>query len=87
MREVLHEKISNNTDINYTWDSMCRHIPHNDLQQVLKKQFVSKWIDLRAKAFVNCYVQVVKRHAKKSKGGKLKSFSKKAEPAMRKKLT
>ena len=64
--------------------SVARHIPNESLKEILQKQFMKKWIDLRARAFVKSYIQIVKRFNNRSNPQKL---SKKAEPALRKTLT
>ena len=72
-----------NEEINSAWESVARHILNESLKEILQKQFMKKWIDLRTKAFVKTYIQIVKRFNNRSNPQKL---SKKAEPALRKTL-
>ena len=46
--------------------SVARHIPNESLKEILQKQFMKKWIDLRARAFVKTYIQILKRFADRS---------------------
>ena len=71
-------------EINSAWESVSRHIPNESLKEILQKQFMKNCIDLRARAFVKTYIQIVKRFNNRSNPQKL---SKKTKPALRKTLT
>ena len=83
LREVLLQAIIDNENVNTSWESLSRNIPNEALSMILKKQFMLKWIDIRAPSYVRTYVQILKRVSAKSKKTKI---SKKADPAMRKRL-
>ena len=84
LREVLLYTLYSDESVSMAWESLSRNIPNESLQEILKKQVIMKWIDIRARSFVKTYIQILKRISTKSKSQKL---FKKAEPAMRKKLT
>ena len=84
LRSVLLKLMMESEEINSAWESVARHIPNESLKEILQKQFIKKWIDLRARAFVKTYIQILKRFNNTSNPQKL---SKKAEPALRKTLT
>ena len=84
LRSVLLKLMMESEEINSAWESVARHIPNELLKEILQKQFMKKWIDLRARAFVKTYIQILKRFNNRSNPQKL---SKKAEPALRKTLT
>ena len=83
LREVLLQAIIDNENVNTSWESLSRNIPNEALSMILKKQFMLKWIDIRAPSYVRTCVQILKRVSAKSKKTKI---SKKADPAMRKRL-
>ena len=91
IREIIEEKLAKDNFINLGWDTISRHLGNKDLSKILKKQIIRKWVDITAKAYVNAYVQTVKRKlnslSKEKKEKMTVQLSKKAEPAMRKKLT
>ena len=84
LRSVLLKLLMESEEINSAWKSVARHIPNESLKEILQKQFMKKWIDLRARAFVKTYIQILKRFNNISNPEKL---SKKAKPALRKTLT
>ena len=91
LRDILQKELEKSSLIDLGWDSLSRLLPNRDLAAVLKRQLICKWVDIRARSFVNCYVQLVKRklvRVSKKEGQKTTvHLSKKAEQAMRKKLT
>ena len=85
IREILQQKLEENSLIDNYWESLTRYLPSEDLKKTLKKQIIMKWIDIRARAFVQSLVQIIKR--KVSMNQSETTVSKKTEPAMRKTLT
>ena len=84
LRDVIGEKIATNSVVNIYWDKLTRNLENKKLKQLLKEQFISKWVDIRARSYVNAYMQMVKRVA--NKGQSKSSVSKTAEPALRKQI-
>ena len=84
LRSVLLKLTMESEEINSAWESVARHIPNESLKDILQKQFMKKCIDLRARAFVKTYIQIVKRFNNRSNAQKL---SKKAKLAFRKTMT
>ena len=60
MRDVNEGKISDNKLIMKAWNVFSRSITNETLLNSIKKQMILKWIDIRAKSFVNTYIQVLK---------------------------
>ena len=87
IREVLQKKLEENSLIEHYWESLTRYMPNDDLKKTLKKQIIMKWIDIRARAFVQSFVQIVKRKASMKQGATKTTVSQITEPAMRKTLT
>ena len=83
LREVLLQAMIDNENVNTSWESLSRNIPNEALSMILKNQFMLKWIDMRTRSYVRIYVQILKRVSVKSKKTKI---SRKADPAVRKKL-
>ena len=91
LRNSLACKIKENKTVNMYWDTICRHLNNDKLKILLKEQIIEKWIDIRARSFVNAYMQMIRRKlnklTKEQKGKKTVKVSKLAEPAMRKTLS
>ena len=91
LRDLLYNHIQSNVGVNITWDNLTRFIPNDDLKKELKRQIIEKWIDIRTRSFVKCYVQIIKRNLTNlakgvQKDAKKDSVSISTEPAMRKTL-
>ena len=84
LRSALLKLMMESEETNSAWESVARHIPNESLKELLQKQFMKKWIDLRARVFVKTYIQILKRFNNRSNPQKR---SKKAEPALTKTLT
>ena len=84
LRDVIGEKILKNSTVNVYWDKLARNLENVKLKHLLKEQIISKWVDIRARSYVNAYVQIVKRVANKEQSKS--SVSKTAEPALRKQI-
>ena len=60
------------------------YLPSEQLANTLKLQIAEKWNNIRARSFVSCYVQLLKR---KNEFSKIKNvILTRTEPAMRKTL-
>jgi len=80
-----------NVGVNLAWENIAKNIPNDDLKNVLKQQVIAKWIDIRTRSFVKCFVQIIKRNLNnlirnKKEEAKKKSVSLTTEPALRKTL-
>ena len=87
IRELLHEKLEESNMINNLWESLTRHVPNKQLTDHLLHEVLSKWIDIRANAFVKTFVLIFKRKMNKMLNDKKKQQLISSEPAMRKTLT
>ena len=87
LRDIIHQEIKKSTLIHQYWESLSRNLPNKVLANLLKEQIITKWIDIRAHAFVKAYVQMLRRNLSKTNDEKKsKMLSKSAEPALRKTL-
>ena len=48
LREELLQGMIDNENVNTSWEYLSRNIPNEALSMILKKQFVLKWIEIRA---------------------------------------
>ena len=84
LRDVLRNEILQNNLVEKYWQSLVHYLPSEQLANIFKLQIVEKWIDIRARSFVSCYVQLLKRRIASSKIKNV--ISTRTEPAMRKTL-
>jgi len=85
LRDVLFQKLSTSKLVGNGWVTLSINLGNESSNQILKNQILQKWIDIRVRSYVNCYVQIVKRMVNKLNGEQRK-LSSKAEPALRKTL-
>ena len=91
LREAIFTELDKSPLVNRYWNSLSRFIPNKDLVDILKKQILNKWVDIRAHSFVTSYVMLLKRkytnmtHEQKKKSNI--ELSNVAEPALRKTLS
>ena len=84
LTDVLRNEILHNYLVEEYWRLLVHYLPSQQLSNTLKLQTVEKWIDIRARSFVSCYVQLLKI---KIAFSKIKNvISTRTEPAMRKTL-
>ena len=82
LREVIMEKFLTSELLDKSWSSLTRNIESMELAETIKLVILRKWIGMRARSFVNAFVQIAKR--KSFKTGKF--VSDKSEPSLRKTL-
>ena len=80
LRDLVAQKMLKSKLIIEAWDKLTRNIDNRSLVQVLLKLIVNKWVNLRARAFAEAWVDIMKAQFKDR-------ISKKAEPSMRKCLS
>ena len=61
IREVIVEKLRDNKAIQSTWDFLTRNVANKMFTEKLKIQILSKRSNIRTHAFVNTWVQVMRR--------------------------
>ena len=86
IREVLLDDFSNSSLIDLSWTALTRKIENKDLCMKLKTEVLNKWINIRAKSFLNAWLAIQKLRLEKVKTGKKDALSNKAEPSLRKSL-
>lgn len=84
LRDIIYDRLEKSFGIQNTWNYTSRAIANPKLALMLKKQILMKWVDIRARSFVKCYIELVKTVAKKDKA---KKVSETVEPSTRKKLS
>ena len=92
LREIIQVNLENSPFISKSWEKISRNVSNKDITDLVKKQIIIKWIDIRAQSFVSSYVQILKRKlssisSDKKKEALSKILSKASEPALRKTLT
>lgn len=86
LRDVIFHELESAPFINSGWSIVARNLGNESLKEILKRQIVNKWIDIRARSYVTSYIQIVKRMYQKRKQDDKRKPSNKAEPAMRNSL-
>ena len=84
---AIQEKIEDTSFILYYWEKLASDLPNKSLADLLFREIIRKWVDIRAKAFVSSYIAIIKRQQAKSKTSKKGKLSKSKEPSMRKTLS
>ena len=82
----LLEKLRTNGFVVLGWEALSRSFPNAKLSEILFKQILEKWVDIRGNSYVKTFMQVLKRRlnmAAKNKGEQVFSS---AEPSLRKTL-
>ena len=79
LREVLMKAFQKSEGIDISWCSVARCIEDEEIRSLLKHQVLEKWISIRARSFLKCWTQMVRRKNEKQ-------VSAKSEPALRKTL-
>lgn len=88
LREGILAELHSSKIIANAWESLARKCANLQISNLLKKQFLRKWVDIRGHAFVNTYIQIVKRKLSSLKEkGKKDKLSSAAEPSLRKTLS
>ena len=82
LRDVLLKKFLRNQYIDKSWCSLTRNVESDALRNSIKIAILKKWIGIRARSFVNAWIQLVKRRSSTRKSG----LSDKSEPSLRKSL-
>ena len=86
IRGLLHEKLEESSMIRKLWEGLTRNMPNKQLADHLLHQVLSKWVDIRANAFVKTFLLILKRNIGNATS-KQKNKNLKSQPAMRKTLT
>ena len=63
LRDVLLVKLEENELLDRSWSGMTKNIENKELVGALKTLIFRKWMATRVKAFVNAWIQSVKRKA------------------------
>ena len=77
LRDVLTPKMLESKLFNEAWERLCRNIDNPALTKALFRLIINKWVNIRANAFAEAYVNIVKTKYKDVASGK-------AQPSMRK---
>ena len=87
LRDHLKDKLQNNHFVTLGWQTLSCNFPNNKLSDVLFKQILEKWIDIRGNSCVKTFMQVLKRKLNKleTKNKGEQTFSS-SEPSLRKTL-
>ena len=85
LRDVILSQLNESKILNSNWETLSRMLPNDDLANQIKSQIFFKWVDIRARSYVQCYMQVLKRKITIKKL-KEKSVSVIGEPSLRKTL-
>ena len=79
------EKLENDTCLHVGWDTLLRSVGSSTVSDILKKAVLSKWISIRANAFVRAWIDQLKLKQQLDKEGSAK-VDQVAQPSLRKSL-
>ena len=79
------EKLNNNPFIQSLCDKLTKEVFNKHLTHKLKLQILKKWANIRIIAFVNAYVQIMRRKASRNEKSRIK-ISGKGTSSLRKQL-
>ena len=85
VKEVILEKLNANPFIQNLWDTLTKDVCNKYLTEKLKLQILKKWTNIRINAFVNAYVQMIRRKASRNETSRNK-ISGKGTSSLRKEL-
>ena len=88
IRRVIMEKLDADKCLTVGWNTLLRSINNSNVSDTLKKAVFSKWISIRANAFVRAWVDQVKlkQQLNKEKDGTTQKIDTVAQPSLRKSL-
>ena len=78
LRDILMRKLRKSELIDQSWESLSKNIEKDDIRNLLKEIILRKWVGLRTKSFLNCWIRLLKR--------KQKNISERSESSLRKSL-
>ena len=61
IHEVIVEKLRDNKAIQSSWDFLTRNVANKMFTEKLKIQILNKWSNIRTRAFVNTWVQIMRQ--------------------------
>ncbi|XP_066933659.1 uncharacterized protein [Clytia hemisphaerica] len=71
LRDILMERIRKSDGVNNRWEILTKDFEGGkSLKDMLKRQIISKWIDIRARSFVKGFIELMKQVARKEKSRK-----------------
>ena len=88
LRAILLKRFHDSGLIQGSWDNLTRTFSNKQVTEKIKIQILKKWINMRAHAFVDCWLQILRRNMSKEAAEKRKKkISDKGEPSLRKQLS
>ena len=79
LRDLLQRKFETDENIQSCWESLTKNFQEDAVLTTLKQSIFKKWIDIRARAFANVWIQQLRRKTNDVVG-------KKSESSLRKRL-
>ena len=76
VKEVILETLNPNAFIQNLWDTLTKDFCNKHLTEKLKLQILKKWTNIRINAFVNAYVQIMRRKAARNETSRKKNSGK-----------
>lgn len=78
LRDVLMNKLKKSELVDIGWESLTKKLQCDETKQLLKEIILRKWVGIRAKSFMKCWIRLLHR--------KKQNISEKSEPSLRKTL-
>ena len=87
IRKIVMEKLEADQCLSVGWETLVRHVNNEHVRQVLRKAIFSKWVTIRANAFVKAWIDQLKLKQQNDKQATAKKVDSVAQPSLRKSLT
>ena len=85
LRDIIVKQLHESSLLTSSWEALSRILPSENLTGQIKSQIFYKWVDIRARSYVQCLMQILKRNiAQKKLTGKNVAII--GDPSMRKTL-
>ena len=85
VRKLIMDALEKDPCVHVGWDTLMRSVTNQEVAKFLKKLVLSKWINIRANAFVKAWVDQLKLKQQLDKDGSTQ-VDKVAQPSLRKSL-
>ena len=83
LRDIIVKQLQESSLLTSNWEVLSRMLPSESLASQIKSKIFYKWVDIRARSYVQCFMQILKRNiALKKITGKNVAII--GEPSMRK---
>ena len=62
LRHIIVKQLQESSILTGNWEALSRMLPSENLAGQIKSQIFCKWVDIRARSYVQCFMQILKRN-------------------------